>query len=532
MTHPYSEPLAALFGHLIPEMVLLVCACILFVGGLFRAERKLWGGVALGGLLLAFLTLFLGPTSQNLANNAVFGVPFLFDSLSTWTRGLALATGVVFLLLCWDESPKRQVADHHACLLLIIAGVCLVGSANDLVALFLALELISIPTYVLLYLPKHDDASQEASLKYFLLSIFSSALLLFGFSYYFGLTGTTNIAGSLQVLYGATSDESKAVSGLAQVAMLMIAAGLGFRITAVPFHFYAPDVFQGASTSGAAQLSYIPKIAGFVAILRVFGFVVPAGVEMNHGAVGMALSEQVPTLFWFLAALTMTVGNILAILQDNLKRLLAYSSVAHAGYMLIGIASAPYLAGSDAPTSGVAAVLFYLVAYGAMTFGFFALILMLNRPERPVETVDDLAGLAKTQPVLALLVTVLMLSFLGFPFTAGFTGKFFVFFGALAVQAPSGVNWLYPLLALLGVLNAAVGAWYYLRIITVMYLRSAVKPVETPRASPGLFALIGCVVLTLGLAIPPGANWMLGAVRQTTVRAVPAPQQALIQDRP
>jgi NADH-quinone oxidoreductase subunit N len=532
MTHPYSEPLAALFGHLIPEMVLIVFACILFVGGLFRAERKLWGSVALGGLLLAFLTLFVAPTAQNLSGNAVFGVPFLFDSLSMLTRVLALSTGVVFLLMCWHESPQRQVADHHACLLLIIAGVSLVGSANDLVALFLALELISIPTYVLLYLPKFDDASQEASLKYFLLSIFSSGLLLFGFSYYFGLTGTTNIAGSLQVLYGATSDERKAVSGLAQIAMLMIAAGLGFRITAVPFHFYAPDVFQGASTSGAALLSYIPKIAGFVAILRVFGFVVPSGVDMNHGVAGTGLSEQVPTLFWFLAALTMTVGNILAILQDNLKRLLAYSGIAHAGYMLVGVASAPYLAGPDAPTSGVAAVLFYLVAYGAMSFGFFAVILMLHRPERPVETVDDLAGLAKSHPVLALLVTVLMLSFLGFPFTAGFTGKLFVFFGALAVQAPSGAAWLYPLLALIGVLNAAVGAWYYLRIITVMYLRSAVKPIEAPSAGQSYVALIGCVVLTLGLAIPPGANWMLSAVRQTTVRTVRGAQQAQIQDQP
>jgi NADH-quinone oxidoreductase subunit N len=532
MTHPYSEPLAALFGHLMPEMVLVVCACILFAGGLYCADRKLWGGVALGGLVLAFLTLLLGPKTQDLANNAVFGVPFLFDSLSTLTRVLALASGVVFLLLCWDESPQRQVADHHACLLLISAGVSLVGSANDLVALFLALELISIPTYVLLYLPKFDDASQEASLKYFLLSIFSSGLLLFGFSYYFGLTGTTNIAGSLQVFYGATSDESKSIAGLAQIAMLMIAAGLSFRIAAVPFHFYAPDVFQGASTSGAALLSYIPKIAGFVAILRVFGFVVPAGVDMNHGAAGMALSEQVPTLFWFLAALTMTVGNILAILQDNLKRLLAYSSIAHAGYMLVGVASSPYLSGADAPTSGVAAVLFYLVAYGAMTFGFFAVILLLHRPERPVETVDDLAGLAKTQPIVALLVTVLMLSFIGFPFTAGFTGKFFVFFGALSVQTPSGANWLYPLLALLGVLNAAVGAWYYLRIITVMYLRSAVKPIETPLFGPSWLAFAGCVLATIVLAIPPGAGWMLSAAQRTAARSTPAPQQALHHVQP
>ncbi|MBI1831734.1 MAG: NADH-quinone oxidoreductase subunit N, partial [Planctomycetes bacterium] len=203
------------------------------------------------------------------------------------------------------------------------------------------------------------------------------------------MTGTTNIAGILQVLHNATTEESKAAHGLAQIAMLTIAAGLGFRITAVPFHFYAPDVFQGTSTSGAAFLSFIPKVAGFIAIVRVFGFVLPIGVTtpVERALVGLGLSDQVPILFWFLAALTMTIGNLLALLQDNLKRLIAYSGVAHAGYMLVAIASAPYLSGPDSATSGVAAVLFYLVAYGTMALGFLALVLMLHRPERPVETV-------------------------------------------------------------------------------------------------------------------------------------------------
>ena len=513
MQHPYAQPLADLFGHLLPEMVLVVCACVLFLGGLFRSCRQCWGGVALGAIVLAFVAIFFTSAKQNLDGSAVFAVPLLFDSLATFTRVLALAAGVVFLLLCWNDMPERQVADHHACLLIIIAGVSLVGAANDLVALFLALEMISIPTYILLYLPRHDDASQEASIKYFLLSVLSSGLLLFGFSYLFGLAGTTNIAGILEVLYSASPDESKIVSGLAQIALLTVAAGLGFRITAVPFHFYAPDVFQGTSASGAALLSYIPKIAGFVAIVRVFGFVVPAGVDMHSRAIGIALTDQTPILFWFLAALTMTIGNILALLQENLKRLLAYSSIAHAGYMLVALAGAPY---SDSATSGVMALFFYLVAYGAMTFGVFAVILMLNRPERPVETVDDLAGLAKSHPVVALLMTVLLLSLIGIPLTAGFTGKFLIFFSAMSVQGPK--DWLYPLLALIGMLSAAVGAWYYLRIITVMYLRPAVKPIETRGTLPGLIAVIVCVFLTLSLSVPPGANWILNAARQTTIR--------------
>ncbi len=525
MPHPYAQPLADLFGHLLPEIVLVCCACLLFIAALFKTDRHIAGVAALGSLLFALTRLYFTTTQppQELAGETAFAVPLLFDGLAQWTRVLALLSGLLFILIAWHDMPERQVADHHACVLLIVAGLCLVGAANDLVTLFLALELVSIPTYILLYLPRHDDAAQEAALKYFLLSIFSSALLLFGFSYLFGLTGTTNIAGILRVLHG--SSDTSGVAGLAQIAMLMIVAGLGFRVTAVPFHFYAPDVFQGTSTSGAAFLSYIPKIAGFVALLRVFGFIVPAGVQLGDGLAGFGLSDQISTLLWFLAALTMTVGNFLALLQDNLKRLLAYSSIAHAGYMLVALAAAPFLSTPDAATSGVAALLFYLVAYGAMSFGVFAVIGMLNRPERPVETVEDLAGLAKSHPIVALLMTILCFSLIGIPLTAGFTGKFLVFFGAMSVQ-----TWLYPVLALIGVLNAAVGAWYYLRIITVMYLRSSVKPIETPGTYPGLATLIVCVLLTLGLSVPPGASWLLDTARRTA--AGPALAQPVAMDHP
>jgi NADH-quinone oxidoreductase subunit N len=540
MTHLYAQPLADLFRHLIPEAVLILCACVLFIGGLFKSDRRLWGSVALGGLALALAAVLFTSSEQKFDRpTAVFAVPFLFDSLAQLTRLIAILTGIMFVLLSWNEPPQRQTADHHACLLIIIAGVSLVGAANDLVALFLALELVSIPTYVLLYLPKHDDAAQEASMKYFFLSIFSSGLTLFGFSYLFGLAGTTNIAGILQVLYGASAEESRGASGLAQISMITIAAGLAFRVAAVPFHFYAPDVFQGTSTSGAAFLSYIPKLAGFIAFLRIFGFIVPAGVDLApYQGVGLGLSDQVPTLFWFLAALTMTIGNILALLQDNLKRLFAYSSVAHAGYMLVALASAPYLAGGDAASSGVASLLFYLIAYGSMTFGIFAVILMLDRPERPVENVDDLAGLGVSHPGVALMLTVIMLSFIGIPLTAGFTGKFFIFFGALSAEAlpsPAGAaakelpGWLYPTLAVIGMLSAAVAGWYYLRIITVMYLRTAVKPIATFGTLTGRIALVVCVILTLGLSIPPGANWIMDAARRTTVRPTPPPQAAFNQ---
>jgi NADH-quinone oxidoreductase subunit N len=276
----------------------------------------------------------------------------------------------------------------------------------------------------------------------------------------------------------------------------------------VPFHFYAPDVYQGTSAGAAALLALIPKVAGFAALLRVLGFVLPEG----SAGMGVALSRQVPVLLWFLAVITMSVGNLLAILQDNVRRLLAYSSVAHAGYMLVALASAPYLGNTD--NAGIGAPIYYLVAYGAMTVGVFTVLAMYDRPDRPVETIDDLAGLSRSHAGVAFLLLVMLLSLIGIPFTAGFTGKLMIFFGALSVETE--LVWLYQVLALIGMLNAAVGAWYYLRIVSAMYLRTAVRPIAVRGSVPGLAALSVCFVLTVGLSVPPASSWLLRAGRQTT----------------
>jgi NADH-quinone oxidoreductase subunit N len=519
MSEAQISALTGLYPLLIPEMLLVIGACVLFLGGTYRAGRNRWSGFALATLIVCALVLLVQIQPPRLTGlTGLFTTPLLFDPLAQLTRMLAVVSGIVFVLLSWQELPDRQAADHHACLLLIVAGTGLVGAANDLISLFLALELVSIPTYVLLYLPRHDEAAQEAALKYFMLSILSSALTLFGFSYLFGLAGTTNIAGILQVLYRhhAGSAELATTAAMAQIALVMIVSGLGFRITAVPFHFYAPDVYQGTSTSGAALLAYIPKIAGFAALLRVLGFVIPDGVVVVRGRLlGMALSDQVPILLWFLAVVSMSLGNLLALLQDNLKRLLAYSSVAHAGYMLVALASAPYLAGQN--NGGVIALLYYLIAYGAMTVGLFAVIVMLHTPERPIETVDDLAGLSRSHPGVALAVAILCFSLIGIPLTAGFTGKLFVFFGAMSVSGSLGT--LYTVLALIGFINAGIGGWYYLRIVAVMYLRTAVKPVEAQPTRPGLAALAVCLVVTIGAGVPPGLNYVVDSMRRTA----PAP---------
>jgi NADH-quinone oxidoreductase subunit N len=282
----------------------------------------------------------------------------------------------------------------------------------------------------------------------------------------------------------------------------MIVSGLGFKITAVPFHFYAPDVYQGTATPAAALLAFVPKVAGFVALLRVLGF-----VGLDPTASGMNCGKETPVFLWILAAFTMSFGNVLALLQTNLKRLLAYSSVAHAGYMLVGLAAAHHIQISDNVSGwagiGVPAVLFYLVAYGGMTVGAFAVLAYLSTPDRTVENEDDLAGLSRDHPGLALMMVLFLFSLIGIPLTAGFVGKLFLFLGALAVDGERAV--FYRDLAILMAINAAVGAWYYLRIITKMFLHTPMKPLEpagVAQSWPVLAALWICTVLTLGLGLP------------------------------
>ncbi|MCC6417256.1 MAG: NADH-quinone oxidoreductase subunit N [Gemmataceae bacterium] len=516
------------YRFIIPEVVLGVAACVIWLGGTFRAGRNLWAVAALVALGVAGAALALtadaGFSDPGVARAATFAGSLTHDSLALLIKTLAIAGGVVLVLFAWEELPDRQAADFHACLLIVVAGMCLTGAANDLVVLFLALELTSIPTYIMLYLPRRDTAAQEAALKYFLLSIFSSALTLFGFSYLYGLAGTTNLGALLDTVYRSAEVDVPAV---AQVAVILVVAGLGFRITAVPFHFYAPDVYQGTATSMAALLAFVMKVVGFVALLRVFGFILPTGVSLGEHALGTGLSAQLPILLWFLAAVTMFLGNVLALLQENLKRLLAYSSVAHAGYMLIALAVAPYLrrTGTTLAPDAIEALLFYLAAYGAMTIGAFAVIAYLDSPQRPVEMVDDLSGVSRSHPGVALMMMVFLFSLIGVPLTAGFAGKLFVFLSAMGVPRDPVTGQyatLFLVLAVLGMLNAAIGAWYYLRIIAVMYLRTPVRPLEKRGSWPALVTLWVCVVLTIGLGIPPGVRWLLEAAGQAT-----APQAAV-----
>ncbi len=534
MNDQIIRALVGVFPLVVPEAVLVAAACVLFLGATFRANRHLWAAGALLALAGAGVALWFAPHSpaapEDGALFSLFAAPLWVDRLAVLVKAIAIGGAFVLVLCGWDDVPDRFAAEYHACILLITAGLCLVGSANELVTLFLALELVSIPTYVLLYLPRLDTPAQEAAMKYFLLSVFSSALLLFGFSYLYGLAGTTNLPALADAL-GRTPRTG--MPGVALVALVMVIAGLGFRITAVPFHFYAPDVYQGTSTSAAALLAFVPKVAGFVALLRVLGFVphelaTPNGTALLEGSAvpDAVLGAQVPHLLWILATVTMTLGNVLALLQDNVRRMLAYSSVANAGYLLIGLVVARFQpAGGGGPfPGGVEALLFYLVAYGAMTVGAFAVLGCLGTPPRPVEMVDDLSGLGRSHPLTALLMALFLFSLIGIPLTAGFVGKLLLFWGAVAVT-PNAMDPLwFRVLAVVAVVNAAIAAWYYLRLVTVMYLRSPVRPLDRVRSVPGLAALALCALVTLVAGVYPPA--LLRPIQDAMPRATVPPAGA------
>jgi NADH-quinone oxidoreductase subunit N len=234
--------------------------------------------------------------------------------------------------------------------------------------------------------------------------------------------------------------------------------------------------------------------------------------------VPLAPTEQVIFLFWFLAAITMFLGNFMGLLQNNVKRLLAYSSIAHAGYMLIALAVTPALARTEGGPDGMEALLFYLVAYGAMTVGAFAVLSYLSSSIRRVDTLDDLAGLSQSHPGIALLMVLFLFSLIGIPMTAGFTGKLLIFFGALGAEGQYAI-W-FRVLAVLGVVNAAIAGWYYLKVVAVMYLRTGLRPLENQRSWPGLVALLLCGLLTLCLSFPPAADWLMEAARQAAQTAI------------
>lgn len=481
---------------ILPEIALLATATVVYLVGAFVTSRKLAVTLALIGLLIS--SVFLASTPVALPS---YG-PVFADSMANYVRWLALAVGSLLVLLSARDDSSKQPGEVIGSLVLAVAGLMLVSVSRDLVLLFLGLELISIPSYVLLYLGRRDSASQEATTKYFFLSILSSAILLYGFSFLYGIAGSTHLTDVAAAL-ATTTVREQGLASLGPLALALILAGLGFKTAFVPFHFYAPDVYQGTTATNAAMLSILPKAAGFIGLVRVAVVAMPAWADFGWRV----------TLI--LAVVTMSLGNILALWQTHVRRMLAYSSIAHSGYLLIGLA-VTMAATSDAQRvtsyDGLAAMLCYLLVYSLATVAAFASLESLVGSRGSIERVDDLAGAARRHPLAGCCLAVAMFSLAGVPPLAGFWGKLTLFLGGLGVDsgvAGSSSRTWFLALSVVGVVNAAIAAAYYLRIVGVAFFASgdtADSPAETaaPRSLAALLAAALASVAVIGLGLAPG----------------------------
>ncbi|MBN1912556.1 MAG: NADH-quinone oxidoreductase subunit N [Pirellulales bacterium] len=473
---------------LMPEMALAFTAVAIYLAGAFVASRGIWAWRAGGGIVVA-MALLATQSVQAMAG------PVTGDALALWTRWAALAVGLLLVMMA-GRNREPDAPEYVGSLLLAVVGVMLVGTAQDIVLVFLGLELVSIPTYLLLYMGHGGPAPQESTLKYFFLSVVASAIVLYGLSFLYGAAGSTDLPTiAARLIEGP--ERGAPVLGVAEIGLILIFAGLGFKLAAVPLHFYAPDVYQGTTHLNAAYLSVVPKAAALIALVRLVVEGMP-GVETSAWRIAMAM-----------AAVTMTYGNVVALWQTNVRRLMAYSSIAHGGYILIavavGLAAGKGGSHPSALSDGIAAALFYLAVYSVASVGVFAALAFLSPRGKQIDHLDELAGLGRTCPGTAAAMAVLLFSLAGIPPLAGFWGKLCVFAGALNVSG--GTGGLHPWfvsLAVLGVLNAAVAAAYYLRIVGVMYFRF---PLGTPRpdGGPGSWtAMILCTLLTIAIGLHAG----------------------------
>lgn len=493
--------------RLAPEIILVITAVVLYLRGAFaRSGKQALASsesapqdirslqIALMGVVVAAWALdsFRLPTIYT-------DVPIL-DSLGVYLQWFALGTVGLLILLAVPRVVAAHCPEYPGTLLLVGAGVMAVAEADNLLLLFVALEMVSIPTYILLCLGREDSETYEAAAKYFFLSLVASALVLYGMSFLYGATGVLGLREIREKLMDGLLQPA-GLSGLAKLGMVFLLAGLGFKIAAVPFHFYAPDVYQGTTYPNAALLSVAPKIAGFTALLRILVEAIPL---LHEYAVGWRVVLA-------LAILTMTLGNVVALWQDHLRRLLAYSSIGQAGYILAALAVGLGGEKSDGSGTGLAAVLLYLVVYAVATIGAFAVLEGLRRNSRAVERLDDLGGLARERPWVGLGLAIFMFSLAGVPPLAGFWGKWAVVLGAIQTSLSSSTEmaqsvW-FLILAVVTMLNAAVAAAYYLRVVAIVYFRSpsqkfAVSPLLAPWTAVAI-----CGLLSVGIGLVPWPLW-------------------------
>jgi NADH-quinone oxidoreductase subunit N len=493
---PQTIPQAADYIRILPELVLSIFGILVMVLDPLvdeEASQKLLGLIAFVGAVAGLLATWYMAQSPGLAFSKMLKV----DGFSLFFHFLVIAIAAVVILSSFEYMAVQRIraGEYYALILFGAVGMALMSSAVELVLIFIALEISSISTYILAGFRRNEASSSESSLKYFLLGSFATAFFLYGVAMMFGATGSTNIAIISQKL------QTGPVELLVYVAMALMFVGLGFKVAAAPFHIWTPDVYEGAPAPIVGFMSTAPKAAAFAVLLRV------------------VFTINAPGRFWLLwitAAFSMTLGNVGALVQTNVKRLLAYSSIAHAGYLLVAFA----MISPDNSAAGISAAMFYTVAYAAMNLGAFAVVShFANAGERYV-TLEDYEGLGRTSPLLAATLTVFLLSLIGIPMTGGFFAKFYVF--SAAVKA--NLTWL----TVIGVINSAIGSYYYLRIIVVMYMREARKPVPVTPVPFGLgLALAVSIAATLYLGMLP--NRVLQFAQQSAQELLPQ-ASALVQD--
>ncbi len=460
----------------LPEIILTVMGTLLMVLDGFAGRR--WSGVYGNVSLVALAGALAAAVYASGVPGPAFSGMLMADGFATFFRVLVIGVGILVVLASFRYLHREGVetGEYHALILFSVVGQCVMVTANELIMIFIGLEISSIATYILAGYLREDRHGNEASLKYFLLGSFATAFLLYGIAWIYGLTGSTNLA----AIRGVLSSRELAPSGmLVGFSAALMFVGLGFKVSGAPFQIWAPDVYQGAPAPVTAFMSAGPKAAAFAVFLRIF----------------MTAFEPIGTgwepLVWLSALLSMTIGNFAALTQSNIKRLLAYSSIAHAGYVLVALAARS--------ETGTAAAMFYLAAYALMNVGAFAVVAHLAGKGERFVSIDDFAGLADAQPATAALLAIFLLSLIGVPLTGGFFGKFYIFKAALQ----SNLMWL----TVLGLLNSAVAAYYYLRILVMMYMR---EPGEAASGAEPLgigmkAALVLPALGTLFLGIFPSA---------------------------
>lgn len=461
------------FSTIGPLTLLIIWASVLLlVDLLIPKDRK---GItallsALGlALTLGFTLAQIGMQQTGFQNMVVA------DGFSIFVNALLLVSGLLGVALAYGYVKRMGLerGEYYTLLLFSVTGMMLMAQAADLIVVFLALELLSIPLYVLAAFARPKAESEEAGLKYFLLGAFATGFVVYGTALVFGATGTTNLVGILAFAAPGTSNVL-----LLSIGAALILVGFGFKVAAVPFHMWTPDVYQGAPSAVTAFMSSGAKIAGFAALLRVFATAFPS------------IAADMTGILWALAALTMVLGNVIAIAQTNIKRLLAYSSIAHTGYILM--AFVPYGNPDVAPVS-IAAGLFYLVAYAVTNFGAWGVVIALEKESGKGLELNDYAGLARKRPALAAAMTVFMLSLIGLPPTLGLVGKIYLFRAV--------IDGGFYGLAIIGVLTSLVSAYYYLRVVVIMYMRDG-EP-EAERESFLDLTMIATAVTTVIISLVP-----------------------------